>query len=99
MKMVAAERMYLQTQILMLQWGMQVKGLIVRIFEMNNYLEYMPCLKDVEVSPTELVRASKPFFPMDVDQITKELVLIEPAFGQTRHLMEQTKSHNGGKVG
>ena len=68
MKPNAAERhcMYMQTQIYMCQRGVKVKGFILRIVEMNDYLELMPCIKDVEGLPAELTREDQPFSGMEL---------------------------------
>ena len=43
---------------------MRVKGFVLRIVEMNNYLEYMPCLKEVEGLPAEFACVDVPFRSM-----------------------------------
>ena len=64
----AAERhrMYVQVQIYMCQRGLPVKRFIVRVVEMNNYLEYLPCLKYLEGSPAKLTCADVPFSGMEL---------------------------------
>ena len=57
---------YLQTQIFMVQREVHVKGFILRIIEMNNYPEYMPCLKDVEGSPAEFDHTDVPFTSIEL---------------------------------
>ena len=59
----AAERQrhYMQTQIKMPRKGVKVKVFIARLVEMDGYIEFLPCLKDVEDSPAALKRNNVPF--------------------------------------
>ncbi len=50
----------------MCQRRLPVKRFIARIVEMNNYLKYLPCLKDLEGSPPELTHADVPFTGMEL---------------------------------
>ena len=125
MKPNAAERHrnYLFTQIMMPMRGVPVKGFCLRVVEMNEYLVYMPCLRDLEGLPKELPRADVPFtpimmctlilnavpwglysaywakhetnyFPTNVDELTEELVHMEPEFGRIQSLMDKVQLGN-----
>ena len=59
-------RMYVQVQIYMFQRGLPVKRFIARVVEMNNYLVYLPCLKDLEDIPTKLTCVDIPFSGMEL---------------------------------
>ena len=58
-------RRYISTQIVCpasgYSKGLKIKTLLIRVKEMNTYLEYMPCLKDTKNAPPSMPRANKPF--------------------------------------
>ena len=77
MKPNAAERhkMYMQTQIYMCQHGVHVKWFVSRIVKMNDYMEFMLCLKDVEGLPAELTHADQLFSSMEMCYIVLNAIL------------------------
>ncbi len=116
----AAKRhcMYTQVQIVMYMRRLTVKRFIARVVEMNNYLKYLPFLKDLEDSLAKLTHADVPFsgmelcyiilnvipywlncaywakqkanyFPINVEKMTEERVLLEPHYGHTQQLMDR----------
>ena len=76
MKPNAAERhrLYMQHQICMPKFDTDISVFVTRLIEMNQYLSLMPCLKDVQDSPTELTRADTPFTEMELCTIITNVI-------------------------